>query len=639
MLLSDSQNLQIKKYPNITKQNEWLLNNVFDIYGNYIFCVSCINKILSVHPTRLSRLRKIKQEIAKSPTQQIKKKDVPDDRIRDIIPPSDVTNILEWWLSIEDDSLLELRDIPKLYYGSSNNSKEYLIPRFLEFIDTNSQPNGRQISSHGPLYFISPKFDRINSPSKNEANKPEQWKQRSLVYEFNRTVGEGESISNGTAKKWLKIHRPRHGIAPLLTDYCQMCAECQEQQNRMKAIYKRLQQNGNGDEDRMRESQNLAESYRLLLEEHKMEANRELHHYRQQTRQSRSLYCEMKKLQCKKKQSIEDIRRLEKIENEITFTLSLDFQQSKLIPHWGNTAQPSETYYLRKLVHNIFAIIDHALSEKTIYVSDERACATKNVDLTISLLDHYIQNKVPDWVRHLCLYMDNGPTNKNQYMIQYGIELVQHNKYDTVEICYLVAGHAKFDPDRLFAQIANVFNISDVFSTEQLLELIRNIINPMGSCIHITNSDIVTWKELLGNKYNSTEKIKNYRNFLIKRDDSGKVMILKRECCYEGNYTHNKLLLIKKNVDANLDLSKNLHEFTYKRMGMSTELSEEKVKDLCKMYDSCIDPDLRPDWLPAPRSVEIIPSSSYEPPSAMLAQQHRNKLKSRKKVIDKQNLK
>lgn len=66
-------------------------------------------------------------------------------------------------------------------------------------------------------------------------------------------------------------------------------------------------------------------------------------------------------------------------------------------------------------------------------------------------------------------------------------------------------------------------------------------------------------------------------------------------------------------------------------MGMSTELSEEKVKDLCKMYDSCIDPDLRPDWLPAPRSVEIIPSSSYEPPSAMLAQQHRNKLKSRKK--------
>lgn len=620
-----------KNYPNITKQNDWLINNVFDLYGNYLFCVSCINKILGVHPTRLSRLRKIKQEIAKSPTQQIRKKDVPSDRIRDIIPPSGVTNILEWWLSLEDDCFLELRDIPKLYYGRSNHSKEYLIPRFLEFIDTNSQPNGRQISSHGPLFFLSPKFDRINSPSKMEANKPEHWKQHSLVYEFNRTLGEGESISNGTAKKWLKIYRPKHGIAPLMTDYCQMCAECQEQKRRMEAIYKRLQQNGNGDEDRIREFQNLAESYRLLLEEHKMEANRELHHYRQQTKQSRNLYCEIKGMQCEKDQNAEDRRRLEKLKNELSFTLSLDFQQSKLIPHWGNIAQPGETYYLRKLVHNIFAIIDHALDEKTIYVSDERACPTKNVDLTISLVDHYIQNKIPNWVRHLRLYMDNGPTNRNQYMIQYATELVQSDKYDTVEICYLVAGHAKFDPDRLFALIANAFNVSDVFSTEQLLKLIRNI-DSIGSCIHITNSDIVTWKELLGNKYNSIEKIKNYRNFIIKRNESGKVKVLKRECCYEGNYTLNKRLL-KKSVNADLDLIKNFHEFTYKKKGIITELSEEKVRDLCKMYDSCIDPDLRPDWLPAPRSVDNndFPSEFFESPSVELAKQHRNKLKSRKK--------
>lgn len=619
-----------KRYPNVTKQNEWLLNNVFDMYGNYIFCASCVNKILGVHPTRLSRLRKIKREMAKSPTRQIRKKDVPNGRIRDVIPPSDVTNVLEWWLSLEDDSLLEIRDNPKLYHGSSNNSKEHLLPRFLEFIDANSQPNGRQISSHGPLFFISPKFDRINSPSKKEADKPEQWKRRSLVYEFNRTLCEGESISNGTAKKWLKTHRPKHGIAPLLTDYCQMCAECQEQKSRMRAICKRLQLHYNGDEERMRELQNLAESYRLLLEEHQMEANRELHHYRQRTRQSRSSYGEMRGIQCKENQSIEDMRRLEKMENEMTFTLSSDFQQSKLIPHWGNTLQPGETYYLRKLAHNIFAIINHTVAEKTVYVSDERACATKNVDLTISLIDHYIQDKVPDWIRHLCLYMDNGPTNKNQYMIQYGMELVWHNKYDTVEICYLVAGHAKFDPDRLFALIANAFNASDIFSVEQLLKLIRDIINPTGSCIHVTNSDIVTWKELLESKYDPIEKIKSYRNFLIKRDDRGKVKVLKRECCYEGNYTPNKPLL-KKGADANLDLRGNLHEFTYKKSGIGTELSEEKMKDLCKMYDSCIAPDLRPDWLPAPRYVEIIPPGSSECPSARLAQQHRNKLKSRKK--------
>ena len=180
-----------KKYRNITKQNEWLLHNVFDMYGNYIFCTSCIIKILNVHPTRLSRLRKIKRAMAQSPIQQMRKNDVPQERIRDIIFPSGVTNILEWWLNLDDDSLLELRDTPKIHYGSGNNSKENLLPRFLEFIDASSQPNGRQISSHGPLFFISPKFDRINSPSKNEANKPEQWKQRSLMiklFNINRLI-------------------------------------------------------------------------------------------------------------------------------------------------------------------------------------------------------------------------------------------------------------------------------------------------------------------------------------------------------------------------------------------------------------------------------------------------------------------
>ena len=96
-----------------------------------------------------------------------------------------------------------------------------------------------------------------------------------------------------------------------------------------------------------------------------------------------------------------------------TFTLSLDYQQSKLTPHWGFSAQPSETYYLRKLSHNIFGIVDHTLAKNAVYVLDERAGGAKNADITISSIDHYIHQQIPSWARHLCLFMDNGATNKN----------------------------------------------------------------------------------------------------------------------------------------------------------------------------------------------------------------------------------
>jgi len=621
-----------KKYRNINKQNEWLLENVFDVYGNYLFCVSCITKILDVHSSRLRRLREIKREQANAPIRQMRKKDILKERARDIIPPENITNVLDWWVSLDNNSLVDLREPPKLHHGSSNNSKKKFLSIFLDFVDTNSQPNGRQVGSHGPLFFFCPKFDRINAPSKSEVDKPDQWKRRSLVYEFNHTLDVSESISNGTAKSWLKLYRPKHAISPQQTDYCVICAECQEQKRRAETTCNRLQQNGNGDEERMRECQTLAESYGLLLEEHRMEADRELRYYRQQANKSRSSYLRIQELQDKKLRTKEDNLLLQKIIKDTTFTLSLDFQQSKLTPHWGYTAQPGETYYLRKLSHNIFGIINHALARNAVYVSDELACAAKNGDLTISFLDHYLHQKIPSWVRHLCFYMDNGATNKNQYMVQYGMELVQHNHFETIKLCFLVAGHAKFDPDRLFSRIANAFNNNDVFVTEQLLTLIQNTIKPTGDCIHITNNEIIYWKGLLANKYKPLEDIKKYREFLIKRDDDGKVAVFQRKCCYEGDSVHK--VLLKEKVAASLDIRKQLKKYSYLVKGMSPKLSDEKIQDLCKMFDNCIDPELRPEWLPVPQSVTMkSPATTGEPPSAMLARRHREELKKTKRKM------
>ncbi|KPA14514.1 hypothetical protein MHK_005279 [Candidatus Magnetomorum sp. HK-1] len=225
-----------------------------------------------------------------------------------------------------------------------------ILPRFLDFIDKNSQSNGRRVGSHGPLFYLNSKFDRINAPSKNEADKPEQWKRRSLVYEFNRSIQDKDlCISNGTAKKWMKEYRPKHSVSPKKTDYCEMCVECQEQKKRHETISIRLQQSGSASEDEIKENQALAESYGLLLEEHKMDAGNEINHYREQTNKCQALYKEINN-QYQNKQHKKNKTSLQKLKKQIIFSLTLDYQQSKLTPHWGFSAQPSETYYLRN--HN-----------------------------------------------------------------------------------------------------------------------------------------------------------------------------------------------------------------------------------------------------------------------------------------------
>jgi len=610
------------KTKNRNLQNKWLLDNLFDSHGNYIYCFSCIKKILNVSGKRLCRLREIKQEQAKVSTIKVRKDQVLPEQICDIVPPVNEINVLTWWMNLEDRCMVEIRYAPKLHGGTSNNNKENLLPRFLSFIDNNSQPNGRSVGSHGPLYFLNSKFDRINEPSASETDRPENWKRRSLTYEFNRTLEEDERISNGTVKKWLKAYRPKHAITPKKTDYCEMCVECREQKRRHETIAARLQQEGNGSETEIRENMSLAESYGLLLEEHRMDAGFELDHYRRQTEKSLTLYRRIDKLQ--KSPSKKDETELRELKEQITFSLSLDWQQSKLTPHWGFSAQPSETYYLRKLSHNIFGIVNHALAKNAVYVLDERAGGAKNADITISMIDHFLNNHIPSWARHICLFMDNGATNKNQFMIQWAMELIDRNDYDSIRICFFVPGHGKNDADRLFSRISHAYNHNDVFVTDHLVALIQDTIGSTGKCIHAGNRDIINWKHLLAKKYAPFKDIKNYRDFLIGKNDRGQTGVNFKECCYTGDYGF--MVLHKEGIDKSLDLKQEYRDFTYLEKGLSSDLSQEKIRDLVKMYDRFIDPDLRPEWLPISQSKNHF-DVAVSPPSSDLARQHRAALR------------
>jgi len=101
-----------------------------------------------------------------------------------------------------------------------------------------------------------------------------------------------------------------------------------------------------------------------------------------------------------------------------TLAISADYQQSKLIPSWGKTEQPGSTYYLRKVSHDIFGIVDHREEKSTVYLFDERI-GPKNTDHTVSFLTQYwnaVSHQHP-WIHRLAIFLDNATsTNKNKYL-------------------------------------------------------------------------------------------------------------------------------------------------------------------------------------------------------------------------------
>ena len=126
-----------------------------------------------------------------------------------------VEECLKTWGKIETDHEVDVRyphDKHGLQGHKSNNAKVKERESFLEFVDANSQPNGRRLDSRNPTHFL-PKFTAISTPKLSDPNYERKMKS-SLVGEFNRIQMESgkPTISSFSGAAWLRDDRSKVAI-------------------------------------------------------------------------------------------------------------------------------------------------------------------------------------------------------------------------------------------------------------------------------------------------------------------------------------------------------------------------------------------------------------------------------------------
>ena len=207
------------------------------------------------------------------------------------------------------------------------------------------------------------------------------------------------------------------------------------------------------------------------METHCQEAQKSHEYYTEVCTRCAREWKEITSLDEKPDLSEEEAQILESLKNKFNVVVSADYQMRKLVPYWGLSAQPGSMYYLQKLNHDIFGIVNHATNVSSAYLFDERV-GPKNTDHTISYLSNWI-SKLPDWIHRVHLFLDNtSSTNKNCYLMASACEMIQQGKLCFLRVSFLIAGHTKFSPDLLFSKIAQSYNRSDVFNTIELSRII-----------------------------------------------------------------------------------------------------------------------------------------------------------------------
>ena len=120
------------------------------------------------------------------------------------------------------------------------------------------------------------------------------------------------------------------------------------------------------------------------------------------------------------------------------------------------------------------------------------------------------------------------------------MEMVSSCEISHIHINCMIAGHTKFDPDRLFASIGSAYKVADVFTIEEL-----NTICAQSTTTFVEDGEnVLTWRENLGKKYSNLPGVRKFHDFHFVRSQAGFVVMKDLEKCFSGAWKHPPCVLL-----------------------------------------------------------------------------------------------
>ena len=219
------------------------------------------------------------------------------------------------------------------------------------------------------------------------------------------------------------------------------------------------------------------------------------------------------------------------------------------------------------------------------YLFDERI-GPKNTDQAVSFLTHFwhtISQHHP-WIQRLAIFLDNATsTNKDKFLFSWAMEMVSSGELEHIHISFMIAGHTKFAPDRLFSTIGCAYKTEDVFTIGNL----KSICDKSATCYIETGERVLTWRNTLGEKYSDLPGVRKYHDFLVVKAHDGTVVMKVHENCFGGSWKDSPFCIRDLSVSG-------VPTETYKDT-QTRSLTAEKMANMVTMYDRFIPPDCWPD--------------------------------------------
>ena len=211
------------------------------------------------------------------------------------------------------------------------------------------------------------------------------------------------------------------------------------------------------------------------------------------------------------------------------------------LPKFGKYPQPSETFFERKFGVNPMGVFDEVRETGVTYLFSQNNGKSNSNHVASTLKYHIdILKSLFDY-REMLLNVDNCAVNKNHIIVAFAVMMVLTKVYDLFELHFLIAGHTKFSPDRMFAFLTLLLRLKDVFGIEDILKAFTDHQKSKGqnaqrsysveSLESFTNNEannFYDYKDLLEDEIKKIKDFNKYHRFRAKRVN-GEVLLEAKE--------------------------------------------------------------------------------------------------------------
>ena len=198
-----------------------------------------------------------------------------------------------------------------------------------------------------------------------------------------------------------------------------------------------------------------------------------------------------------------------------TMVYSFDYAQNVVYPY--NPEQPGPAYFSTPRRCGLFGVLCEGTNEQITYLIDEQDQIGKGTNSVLSMVHHYLDVYGHKEDR---LKLHAGQ-NKNNATLGYMLWRVEEGLSKSVELSFMMTGHTKFGPDRMFGMFRKVYNLTEVETLDEIqacfsksspsgLNKSISTYDPTREVRHVTWYD---WASFLSRKYKPLQGLLGYQNF------------------------------------------------------------------------------------------------------------------------------